>query len=127
MTAGRGSRFLSSPKRLDHITAHLASHAMSTVFSFLQRQSELGVKLTIDTPILPRMLGAIPLLLLFAFIMCKGTTSSLRKKALKIDFHIAFKHDDLLFRKRSIYHCINHFLWSIKKKTDQHEHSPSAE
>jgi hypothetical protein len=89
LTPGRGSGFLSSPKRLDHIRAHLASHAMSTVCSFLQGQSDLSVKLMIDIHLLLRlrMRGAIPLLLLFAFIMCTGTTSSLRKKVFEIDFH----------------------------------------
>jgi hypothetical protein len=76
LNPGRGSRFLSSPKRLYHITAHLASHAMSTVCSFLQRQSDLGVKLTIEIPVLLRL----RMLLLFAFKMCTGTNSSLRKK-----------------------------------------------
>lgn len=81
LTPGRGSRFLSSPKRLDHKRAHVASHAMSTGCSFLQGKSDLGVKIAIYIHLLPRlrMRGDVPLLLLFAFITRTGTTSYLRK------------------------------------------------
>ena len=129
--SGTGSRFLSSPKCLDQKRAHVASLAMSMSCSFLHGQSDLGVKIAIYINLLPmlRMCGAIPLLLLFAFITCTGTTSSLRKWVLEMDFHFFFscKHADLPLGERSSFHCLKHSLWNIKQKTDQHEHSPSAE
>ena len=38
-------------------------------------------------------------------------------------FSSAYKHGCLPLGERSSFHC----LWSIKQKTDEHEHSPSAE
>ena len=132
LTPGRGSRFLSSPKRLDHKRAHVASHAMSTGCSFLQGKSDLGVKIAIYIHLLPRlrMRGDVPLLLLFAFITRTGTTSYLRKLSSRNRlpfFFFACKHTSLSLGERSSFHCLTHCLWNIKQKTDQQEHSPSAE